>query len=527
MASSPEEVAKTALAEYELMLFSSDAVQLFPDNHLSTSLQQQVIKQNARHLRLLGWDKHYKFHDGPSKGVIDKEGTLYLALIKNQNGQKVPVAQCKIAPAGEVMLSMAKNHFEIAAEQLVDNNITKTVLALFSGNHHENDDDVIETNGVNGINPLKKGGELIQFFGDPKEHPEYAVLLLLGTYLIGTYPEQKIEQLTMPSFQKVKNPTPENSDKVKRAKQFIKNTFKLNFFYGTSETGSIPLFFIQGLNEAYRLCSGYHPIGFDSYMNDIIQKNNPYKILEESRNRKGRKYKIIDRTNSGKWEAHTRRRWSEIYILWQSHMKESIKKRNDPEAAHDEFIRKVSEKTSVSDFVSKIVGIDPIPLGPNVLDPNLDSEHPYPLDSYQLCLYPPFAVPVQDSVEDQHHFGSKMFMKMCRYLEEGFGIQFSEVPLVNASLQRFFPDGYEKEFYKTELNQARKLEDHLLPSRLMEIELAEKEQKEREQEGKEPRNLPTITDFRQLLTADRMSSAAYYLKLIMQMRGPNNNNEER
>jgi hypothetical protein len=82
MASSPEEVAKTALAEYELMLFSSDAVQLFPDNHLSTSLQQQVIKQNARNLRLLGWDKHYNFHDGPSKGVIDKEGTLYLALIQ-------------------------------------------------------------------------------------------------------------------------------------------------------------------------------------------------------------------------------------------------------------------------------------------------------------------------------------------------------------------------------------------------------------------------------------------------------------
>jgi hypothetical protein len=187
-------------------------------------------------------------------------------------------------------------------------------------------------------------------------------------------------------------------------------------------------------------------------------------------------------------------------------MKKSTNKSNDPKAAHDEFIRKVSEKTSISDFVSKIVGIDPIPLGPNVLDPNLDSEHPYPLDSYQLCLYPPFAV--------SDHFGSKMFMEMCRYLEEGFGIQFSQVPLVNASLQRFFPDGYEEAAYEKELNQARELENHLLPSRLHEIELAHNE-------STEP---PIITDYREILTPERRSSAAYYLKLIERMQGPNNNN---
>lgn len=517
MISSAEEVAKRASAEYELMLFSSDAVQLFPDNHPSTRLQQQVITQNARHLRLLGWDKHYQFHDGPSKGVIDKEGTLYLALIKkNQNGEKVPVAQCKIAPAGEVTTGMAKNHFETAAEQLVDNNITKTVLALFSGNHHENDDDVIETNGVNEINPLKKGGELIQFFGDPKEHPEYAILLLLGAYLIGTYPEENIEQLKMPSFQRMRNPTQEDRNKVEQAKQLIKNIFKLKFFYGISETSSIPLFFIEGLHEAFKLCCvEFAPSGLDRFMSRLIQKNNPYKILDKSQSGKKGHYKIINSRNSIKWEAHTQRRWREIYTLWQSHMKESTKKSNDPKAAHDEFVRKVSEKTSISDFVSKIVGIDPIPLGPNVLDPNLDSEHPYPLDSYQLCLYPPFAVPVQDSVEDPHHFGSKMFMEMCRYLEKEFGIQFSEVPLVNASLQRFFPDGYEKAVYEKELNQAKKLEDYLLPSR----ELAE-----REKEGEEPNNLPIITDFREILTPARRSSAAYYLKLIERMQGPHNNN---
>jgi hypothetical protein len=511
MISKAEEVAKTASAEYELMLFSSDAVQLFPDNHPSTSLQQQVIKQNARHLRLLGWDKHYQFHDGPSKGVIDKEGTLYLALIKkNQNGQKVPVAQCKIAPAGEVLLSMAKNHFETAAEQLVDNNITKAVLALFSGNHHENDDDVIETNGVNGINPLKKGGELIQFFGDPKEHPEYAILLLLGAYLIGTYPEENIEQLTMPSFQRMKTPTKENDDKVERAKQFIKNIFKLKFFYGTSETSSIPLFFIEGLHESFRLCcEEFAPNGLDRYMSRLIQKNNPYKIFDKTQSGKKKQYKIIDGTNSTRWETHTQRRWREIYTLWQSHMKKSTNKSNDPKAAHDEFIRKVSEKTSISDFVSKIVGIDPIPLGPNVLDPNLDSEHPYPLDSYQLCLYPPFAV--------SDHFGSKMFMEMCRYLEEGFGIQFSQVPLVNASLQRFFPDGYEEAAYEKELNQARELENHLLPSRLHEIELAHNE-------STEP---PIITDYREILTPERRSSARFYQELIARMQGPNNNNDGR
>jgi hypothetical protein len=206
-------------------------------------------------------------------------------------------------------------------------------------------------------------------------------------------------------------------------------------------------------------------------------------------------------------------------------MQKSKKKGKDPEddyeafikKAHDAFIRKVSEKTSVSDYVSQIVGIDPIPLGPNVLDPNLDPDHPYPIDSYQLCLYPPLAVPVQDSVEDPHHFGSKMFMEMCRYLEEGFGIQFSEVPLVNASLQRFFPDGYEKAVYEKELNQARELEKHLLPSRLHEIELAHNE-------STEP---PIITDYRQILTPERRSSARFYQELIARMQGPNNNNDGR
>jgi hypothetical protein len=540
MASSPEEVAKTALAEYELMLFSSDAVQLFPDNHLSTSLQQQVIKQNARNLRLLGWDKHYNFHDGPSKGVIDKEGTLYLALIQKQNGKKVPVAQCKIAPAGEVMLGMANNHFEIAAEQLVGSTITKQVLALYSGNHHENDDDVIETtDGVNIINPLKEGGELIQFFGDPENHPEYALLLLLGAYLIGTYPKDSIEQLNMPSFQRMRNPTQEDIEKVERAKEFIKNIFKLKFFYGTSDTRSIPLFFIEGLHETFKLCFvELNPNGLDSYMSKLIQKNNPYRILKVTEDAKTKKkkheYIITDSNNSKKWVKHTHRRWKEIYTLWQSHMQKSKKKGKDPEddyeafikKAHDAFIRKVSEKTSVSDYVSQIVGIDPIPLGPNVLDPNLDPDHPYPIDSYQLCLYPPLAVPVQYSLEDPHHFGSIMFMKMCSCLKEEFGIRFSEVPLVNASLQRFFPDGYEEAFYEKELHQARGLEDHLLPSRLREIELAKKEQGEQERKGKKPNDL-LVTDYRQILTPERRSSARFYQELIARMQGPNNNNDGR
>ncbi|MFM7631281.1 MAG: hypothetical protein ACKO43_05680, partial [Alphaproteobacteria bacterium] len=248
--------------------------------------------------------------------------------------------------------------------------------------------------------------------------------------------------------------------------------------------------------------------------------------------KKKHEYIITDSNNSKKWVKHTHRRWKEIYTLWRSHMQKSKKKGKDPEddyeafikKAHDAFIKKVSEKTSVSDYVSQIVGIDPTPLGPNVLDPNLDPDHPYPIDSYQLCLYPPFAVPVQDSVEDPHHFGSIMFMKMCSRLDD-LGIKFSEVRLVNASSQPFFPDGYEQVFYEKELHQARVLEEHLLPSRLREMALAEQEQSKRAQKGKEPGSF-TITDYREILTPERRSSARFYQELIARMQAPNNTNNK-
>jgi hypothetical protein len=277
-------------------------------------------------------------------------------LIEDDGTTKKPVAHCKIVPPGSsttVTEGMAKAYFEKSAEQLIDPERVMSAFSILSG-EPENEEDITETDGVYGINPSKKGWELIQLFGRQlKARPELGVLILVFLDALRKFSKKKdnTKQLKTPSFPSVRNPSQERTQAIEQGKKDIRRVFEedIDLIYTTTWSPSIPSLFIKGLNLAFALYSEFEGYGLESYMNEMIQKENRYKrfkkeplknqqlrfeILKHQKdpvafamsinamNKQGH-YEVLDPIKSSKWEAHTQRRWREIHTLWKRHMKQN------------------------------------------------------------------------------------------------------------------------------------------------------------------------------------------------------------
>jgi hypothetical protein len=440
--------AEEASAEYSLMLFSSAHISYWSQESLK-GLQRRISERNYRFLKRLGWLRHSTIYEG-QKIVKDAPGTYYLALIKGkEEGKREEVAHFKIVPKSKqgvgVTSGLIERHFEIAAEQLIAQEAARSAFALFSPTNTETFSDkylIKEEGGYYTINPSEDAAEIIQFCGAPED----VVALLLGLGLIGAYPktDEAIEKLSSP-FKKNDNFTLEDQE------NFL-NIFRQRIFYGTSGASSIPFFFIQGLNEAYRLCFvDCDPNGLNSYMSEIIKKNNPYRAFNEETET----YEPTDFNNCEKWERNTHNQWSNIYSLWQERMKDIIKNKENIsyEAAHNAFVRKFSQKTTVASLIAEAVGFDPLPLGPIVMDLDEVKEPEF----FRSHLWSPYAL----STQGPYHFGAEMVIRMSDYVLKNRGIDISQVRLFGPTFKTVFPKGYEEEFWKRQLRESKLLRDHL------------------------------------------------------------------
>jgi hypothetical protein len=442
--------AEEASAEYSLMLFSSALIPYW--SKPVRELQTEIGEKNYLFLEKVGWIGHYKkngkIYEG-QKIIKDEPETFYLALIKKSGSKTEHVAHFKIAPQGDVTGAIGQNHFRETAEQLIAFEAARSGFGIFSPKNRESfsDNYLIKKESYCNINPSEEAAEIIQFCGDKK----YVLLLLLGAYMIGTYPKEDIEKLTIPSFRQSRTPTSDDTQESELAKNHFLNIFKQRIFYGTSGASSAPSLFITGLNEAFRLWGKFKIGGLNEYIDSILQKDNPYKVFDKEK----KTYEINDPTNSDKWENHTKKQWEEILALWENHMAAVSEKKSvtteDFEKAHQNFVGNLSQINSVASFIAKAVGIDPVPLGPILPDLNK------PNDYYRAFLWPPFAL----STQDPYHFGSEMFRKMYEYVREELGIDFSQVSLLGPTLKPVFLDGHEKAFCERELQKAKLLGDHL------------------------------------------------------------------
>jgi hypothetical protein len=425
-------------AEHSLVLYSSAHTSYWPK--LSRDLQIAISEKNYLFLQKVGWISHYKSYKGMNV-IQDQPETFYLALIKKQGGKTEHVAHFKIAPKGEVTEAIAENHFKAAAEQLITFEAARSGFAIFSPNNREDNKDyqnyLLKKKGYYSINNSKDAAEIIQFCGDKK----YVLPLLLGIYMIGTYPKESIQNLRIPVFRKNRTPSREEMEEGEQAKDNFLNIFKQRIFYGTSGASSAPHLFITGLNKAFNLWEQFKTDGLSDYINTIIQKNNPYET--------------DDLENRDKWEEHTKKLWKETLNLWESHMRKVTEKKTrtkeDFKEAHHNFIQNISQINSVASFIAEVVGIDPFSLGPILSDLN------QPEDYYRAFLWPPFAL----STKEPYHFGAEMFKQIYEYVHKELSIDFSQVHLVGPTLKPVFPEGYHESFCRQQLDQAESLKDHL------------------------------------------------------------------
>jgi hypothetical protein len=443
--------AEEASAEYSLVVYSSAHISYW-SRHVR-DLQTDIGEKNYLFLEKVGWIGHYKkngkIYEG-QKIIKDEPETFYLALIKKSGSKAAEhLAHFKIAPQGDVTGAIGQNHFEKTAEQLIAFEAARSGFGIFSKRNTNTFSDryLKEKGGYYTINPSEDAAEIIQFCGDKK----YVLPLLLGAYMMGTYPKEDINKLTIPSFKKNRNPTFEEEEEGRRAKDNFLNIFNQKIFYGTSGASSVPSLFIAGLNEAFRLWGNFKISGLNEYIDSILQKDNPYKVF----NKEKKTYEITDPNNSDKWENHTKKQWEEILALWENHMAAVSEKKSvtteDFEKAHQNFVGNLSQINSVASFIAKAVGIDPVPLGPILPDLNK------PNDYYRAFLWPPFAL----STQDPYHFGSEMFRKMYEYVRENLGIDFSQVSLLGPTLKPVFPGNYHEKFCERELQKAKLLGNHL------------------------------------------------------------------
>lgn len=506
MANSPQEEGGQAQAKPKLSLvvFSPEVVQ---DLKISDPFyfQIQTIAKNHDNLALCEWVGHYIRQDGYARGIKDEKGTLYLVLFEGEGNERKIVGHCKIVPPGveTVTASIAEDSFKKSAQQLIDPQTAMSVLAIHSGNH-ENEEHITETEGVYGINSSKlRGGELIQFFGGPRE----GFIFLLFCYLMTTFPKDRIEELKMPTFQMV-GQNPERAQAIKEAEEHIKTFFRdTDFFLTTTWADGMPPLFKKVLNEAFELCFSHIPDGLTTYLDKMIQEENPYKkkappirpdfflkyqqykseiskhhndpvafvLLIMSRmnineinamNKQGQ-YEILDPVLSSKWEKHTTKLWKAIFSAWQTHMNKA-ENRRDPKKAHKAFITEVSEQLNGFSEVAKANGLI-IPIGPQVPDfdpddPNFDPTHPKQFRSIRTALLPPLPVEIPDFFEypyESYNLGAVTWTDMCRDIEKQFGIDVSEISFLNANLKTLLPEGYLKEFHQAQMKEATEIKNHL------------------------------------------------------------------
>jgi hypothetical protein len=554
MANSPQEEGGEAQAKpkLSLMLFSTRDVRYLRNADVEdpSNIARLIATRNIDVLGYLGWDKHFSEHGGLSRAIEDPEGTVYLALIEDDGKKKKPVAHCKIVPPGSptVTESMAKAYFEKSAEQLIDPQTAMSVLAILSENH-ENNKDITEKNGVYGINPSKKGGELIQLSISP-QHKHYGILFLVYLDIIRNFSENKIKELKTPSFPNVRNSSPERTQTIEQGKEDIRRVFRdIDFFFTTTWADSIPPLFIKGLDKAFELCSSHTPDGLTTYRDEMIQAENPYKkkappirpdfflkyqkykpehlncqndpvafVMSINAMNKQGHYEILDPLLSSKWEKNTLNLWEAIFSAWRTHMNEP-QNRKDPEEAHKAFIQKVSEQLSGFSVLGEAIGLGPIPVGPPLVDFN--PEHPNQFRSVRTAVLPPFTMPIQNPVTypfPSYDLADVVGAAMRRYLKDEFGIDISKIPLLNADLKPMLPEGHIEEYCRAQTAEAELIEEHLSESALAEIALAEEEAQQNP--DKEKRN-PIISSYRELMPP--MKVRQYYLDLQRRMQVPNGN----
>ncbi len=531
MANSPQEEGGKAQAKLSLVVFSPEVVQ---DLKISDPfyIQIQAIARNHDNLALCEWVGHYIRQDGYARGIKDEEGTLYLVLFEGEGNERKIVGHCKIVPPGveTVTASIAKDSFKKSARQLIDPDTAKRVLAIRSGNH-ENEEDITEKDGVYGINSSKlRGGELIQFFGGPRE----GFIFLLFCYLMTTFPKEKIQDLNMPTFQRT-GQTQEREQAIKEAEEHIKTFFRdTDFFLTTTWADGIPTLFIKGLDKAFKLCSSHTPDGLTNYMDEMIQAENPYKKkappIEKSNKYHQLALSILNQYGSFhsadlslKWEKHTQELWKAIYTAWQTHMNKAENQRY-PEKAHKAFITEVSEQLNGFSEVAKANGLI-IPIGPQVpdFDPedqNFDPTDPKQFRSIQTAVLPPLTAEIPNFFEypyESYNLGAVTWTDMCRDIKKKFDIDVSEISFLNANLKTLLPEGYLEEFHQAQMKEAMEIKNHL--SKHAPVQQGSKTNPVKTSLYRVPLPPPHMYDYNQ--------HARELFKRIQQMRGPNNNNEGR
>jgi hypothetical protein len=549
MANSPQEEGEQAQAKpkkLSCVIFSTRDVRYLRDDDFS-NLLKRIAAENIDVLGHLGWAEYFDEQGGLSRAIKDPEGTLYLALIEDDGTTKKPVAHCKIVPPGSptVTEGMATAYFEKSAQQLLDPKMAMSAFSILSG-EPENEEDITETDGVYGINPSKKGWELIQLFGRQlKVRPELGVVMLVFLDALRKFSKKKdnTKQLKTPSFPSVRNPSQERTQAIEQGKKDIRRVFEedIDLIYTTTWSPSIPSLFIKGLNLAFALYSEFEGYGLESYMNEMIQKENRYKrfkkeplknqqlrfeILKHQKdpvafamsinamNKQGH-YEVLDPIKSSKWEAHTQRRWREIHTLWKRHMKQNSQ---NPEEAHEAFIKKVSEQLSGFSEVAKATGLDLLGLGQNCLDLNLDRNHPNPLGSVETAVLQPFPSRIPSPTDPflYHDLAAVMGTRMRDYLSAR-GLNVSEIPLLNASGDEIFPSRYMEDYCEEQTAEAALIEHDLSASAEAVMALADKE---REKNPNLP--VPTISPYRSAMPNRRIYE--YYVEMLRRMQVPNGNN---
>ena len=482
MANSPPAEGGEAQAKRKLSLFVVDpeVVRDLNSRRIKDPFHTliEAIIDNHDYLHHLDWlDENYERQEGYIRGIQNKKGIVYLILVEGEGSERTIVAQCKLVPPGveTVTAGIAENLFQESAQQLIDPGIAGQFFAIFSKNH-EDEEDITEKDGVYGINSSKlRGGELIQFFvrsTKEKDKKLAGYFFLALCYLMATFPEDKIEELNMPKFPKGPQ-TPDRAQAIQAGEGHIKTFFRdTDFFLTTTWAAGIPPLFIKGLDKAFELCFSHSPDGLTTYMDEMIQAENPYKKkappIEKSNKYHQLALSILNQDGSFhsadlslKWEKHTQELWKAIYTAWQTHMNKA-ENRRDPKKAHEAFITEVSEQLNGFSEVAKANGIV-IPIGPSILEFN--PNFPRRFSSIQAAVLPPLKMEIQNFFEypyAPYNSGALTWDSICRCINDEFGIDFSEISILNASGGNLLPDGHLKQFHREQMEEARAIKNYLL-----------------------------------------------------------------
>jgi hypothetical protein len=479
MANSPQEEGGEAQAKRKLsfVVFDPEVVQDLRNRKPTDPLHTltTAISENHDYVDYMDWlDENYERQDGFIRGIKDKKGIVYVILVEDEGNQRKIIAQCKLVPPGveTVTAGIAENLFQKSAQQLIDPDIAGQFFTIFSENRHEDEEHITKTNGVYGINSSKlRGVELIQFFVSSMKEEDKSLagyFFLLLCYLMATFPEDKIKDLNMPIFPKGPQ-TPDRAQAVEAGKGHIKTLFKTKLIYTTTWGDGIPPLFIKFLNEALRRCEAFLADGLQAYVDQTIEAENPYKEKAPHNEYYQLTLDILDSDGSLraedlslKWKKHTLKLWDAIYQEWRSHMKQEVENGKNFGEAHAAFISSFSEQLNGFSAVAEAGGIV-IPIGPPILEHNPKS--PKRLSTIRAAVLPPFNMEIPNFFEhpfESYNSGALTWKDIYRRIKEGFGIDLSEVSVLNASGGDLLPKNYLQEFHKARMAEAESIEKYLL-----------------------------------------------------------------